>query len=90
MEGRDVKWKPPISIRNRANDCEPGMTVEQVVANNERRPPTLLLVACLRIKRKSNEVAFLRNVTWQLPLLLADRRSEVDFFGSMSFGNTSD
>src|SRR5437762_3253937 len=46
----EMKRITSIRVSHRADYRQPRMSVEQVVADNQRRPSSLLLVACLRIK----------------------------------------
>src|SRR6266404_1783634 len=83
-----MKWITSIRVSHRADYSQPRMSVEQVVADNQRRPSPLLLVACLRIKREGDEVTLLWNVPRHLPVLLTDGPSEVNLFSFVALRNS--
>jgi hypothetical protein len=76
-----VEGKAPICVGEGADNGETCMSVEQSVAHNKGRPAPSLFMARLRIESDGNEVTFLGNIAYHLPVLFPNWFSPSDFFG---------
>lgn len=71
-----MKRKVSVSIRDRADDGEAGVFVEEVVADDEGGAAAFLFVAGLRVEGERDEVAFPWDIAGHLPFLLSDDGTE--------------
>jgi hypothetical protein len=70
----------PICVGERADNGKASMSVEQGVAHNQGGPATSLLMARLRVESDVNEITFLGNIVYHLPVLSPNWFPPFNFF----------
>jgi len=73
-----------------ADDGEPRVQVEEIMADHERRSAPALLVPRTRVEDNRNELPLTRDVLGHLPDLASRRRPPVKLLGLVVRGNVPD